>query len=126
VYCKEEWAVKEAELDEKEAKYIGEVNVKEIYEDRFQELVEELDLERMMGESVVEGLAMMQVTTQDKETRGSEQDELAEEEMAATVKAVELLTVGKQKRKATPTRAKVYGEVEGLVSVPTQVVVIMC
>jgi hypothetical protein len=34
------------------------VNAKEIDEDQFWELVGELDLERAIGESVVEGLAM--------------------------------------------------------------------
>jgi hypothetical protein len=53
-----EWeqAEKEAKLDKKEAEYIKQVNVKEIDEARFQELVGELDLERAMGESVAEGL----------------------------------------------------------------------
>jgi hypothetical protein len=59
--------VKEAELDEKEAEYIRQVNVKEIGEDQFWELVAELDLERVMGESIVEGLAMTQATTQEEE-----------------------------------------------------------
>jgi hypothetical protein len=44
-------------LDEKEAEYIRQVNAKEIDEARFQELVGELDMERAMGESVVEGPA---------------------------------------------------------------------
>jgi 2-phospho-L-lactate transferase/gluconeogenesis factor (CofD/UPF0052 family) len=44
----EEQAVKEAELDEKEVEYIR--------------LVGKLDLERAMGESIVEGPATMQVT----------------------------------------------------------------
>jgi hypothetical protein len=46
---------------EKTTEYIWQMNVKEIDEDRFWELVGELDLERAMGESIVEGLA----TTQD-------------------------------------------------------------
>jgi hypothetical protein len=67
-----------------------------------------------MGESVVEGPAMMQVTTQDEEIGESKQEESANEEPAA--KAIESSTVGKGKRKAAPTRAKVYVEVEGPVS----------
>jgi hypothetical protein len=47
----------------KEAEYIRQVNVKEISEDQFWELVAELDLERAMGESVAEGLATTQATT---------------------------------------------------------------
>jgi DNA helicase IV len=39
----QEWAEKEAELEEKEAKYIWQVNAKEINEARFWELVGELD-----------------------------------------------------------------------------------
>jgi hypothetical protein len=38
------------------------------------------------------------------------------EELAVAVVAIELSTVSKGKRKAAPTRAKVYAEVEGLVS----------
>jgi hypothetical protein len=56
----EEWAAKEVELDEKEAEYIRQVNVKEINEDQFWELVVELDLERVMGESIMEGPATRQ------------------------------------------------------------------
>jgi hypothetical protein len=99
------WAAKEAELNEKEVEYIRQVNVKEIDEVRFRELVSELDLERAIGESIVEGPA----TTQDEEVGESEWDESAE-------KVVESSTVGKGKRKAAPARAKVYGEVDGLVS----------
>jgi hypothetical protein len=58
---------KEAELDEKEAKYIQQINTKGINEAWFQELVSELDLERVMRESIVEGPAMMQAMTQEKE-----------------------------------------------------------
>jgi hypothetical protein len=108
----EERAVKEAELDEKEMEYIRQMNAKEIDEDRSWELVGELDLERAMGESVAEGPAM----TQDEEVRESERDESAEEEPAAEEKAVKSLTVGKGKGKAAPARAKVYVEVDGLVS----------
>jgi hypothetical protein len=43
------------------------MNAKEIDEDRFRELVGELDLERAMGESIAEGPATMQATTQDEE-----------------------------------------------------------
>jgi hypothetical protein len=113
----EERAVKEAELDEKETEYIRQMNAKEINEDQFWELVVELDLERAMGESIVEGLATMQVTTQDEEVGESEREESTEEEPAAAEKAVESTTVGKGKRKAALTRAKVYAEVDGLVSV---------
>jgi hypothetical protein len=69
--------------------------------------VGELDLERAMGESIVEGPAMMQ----DKRASGT-----SWEELAAAERVVESLTVGKGKRKAAPTRAKVYGAVEGPVS----------
>jgi hypothetical protein len=72
-----EWAAKEAELHEKEAVYIWQVNMKEINEDKFWELVGELDLERVMGESVTEGPATMQATTQDKDTGESKWDESA-------------------------------------------------
>jgi hypothetical protein len=48
------------ELDEKEAELIRQVNAKEIDESQFWELVAELDLERVMGESVANGLAMTQ------------------------------------------------------------------
>jgi hypothetical protein len=96
--------------------YIRQVNSKEIDEDRFWELVAELDLERAMGESVVEGPAMTQVTTQDEEIGESEWDESAEEEPVAAAKAVESSTIGKGKRKVAPTRAKVYRVVVGPVS----------
>jgi hypothetical protein len=71
----EEQAAKEAELEEKEAEYIRQLDVKEINEDRFWELVGELDLERAMGESVTEGPATTQAMTQDKEVGESERDE---------------------------------------------------
>jgi hypothetical protein len=58
----------------------------------------------------------MQVTTQDEDIGESEQEELAKEELVVVAKAVELLTVGKGKRKVAPTRAKVYRAVEGPVS----------
>jgi hypothetical protein len=53
-----EWAEKEVELEEKEAKYIRLLDEKVINEDKFRELIGELDMERVMGESVMEGLAM--------------------------------------------------------------------
>jgi hypothetical protein len=112
----EEWAAKEAELEEKEVEYIRQMNVKEINNDRFWELVGELDLERAMGESIAEGQATMQATTQDEELGESERDESVEEEPAAAEKAVESSTVGKGKQKAAPARAKVYRAVKGLVS----------
>jgi hypothetical protein len=100
---------KEAELEEKEAEYIRQVNVKEIDEDQFRELVAELDLGRAMGESMAEGLATTQATTQDEEVGESERDELAE-------RVIESSTIGKGKQKVAPARAKVYGAVEGPVS----------
>jgi hypothetical protein len=108
----EEQAAKEAELDEKEAEYIQQVNMKEIDEDQFRKLVAELDLERVMGESVAEGPAM----TQDEEVGESEWDKSVEEEPEAVEKIVKSSTVGKGKWKAAPTRSKVYVEVEGPVS----------
>jgi hypothetical protein len=116
VQCEEEQVVKEAELDEKEAEYIRQVNAKEINGDKFRELVGELDLERAIGESITEGLATTQATMQDKEIRESMQDKSAEEEPAVAAKAVDLSTVREGKRKAVPARAKVYRVVEGLVS----------
>jgi hypothetical protein len=109
--------VKEVELEEKEDEYIQQLDVKEINEDKFQELIGELDLERAMGESVTEGPATMQATTQDEDVRESERDESVEEEPAAAAKAVESLTVGKGKRKAAPARANVYAEMDKPVSV---------
>jgi hypothetical protein len=100
------------ELDEKEAEYIRQVNVKEIDEAWFRELVSELDLERAMGVSVVGGLAMMQ----DKEVGESKWDESVEEEPEVVAKVIELSTISKGKQKAAPARAKVHGEVDGLVS----------
>jgi hypothetical protein len=112
----EERVAKEAELDEKEAEYIRQVNVKEIDKDRFWELVAELDLERAMGDSVAEGLAMMQATMQDEEVGESKWDKSAEEEPEVAEKVIESSTIGKGKRKAAPARAKMYVEVEGPVS----------
>jgi hypothetical protein len=88
------------------------VDAKEIDDERFRELVNELDLERAMAESVAEGPATMQ----NEEVGESEQEESAEEEPAAAERAVESSTVGKGKRKAAPVRAKVYAEVDGPVS----------
>jgi hypothetical protein len=112
----QEGAEKEAELDKKEAEYIWQVNVKKIDEDWFWELVGELDLERAMGESIAEGLAMTQAMTQDKELGESEWDESAMEEPTVVVIVVESSMVGKGKWKVAPARAKVYGAVDGLVS----------
>jgi hypothetical protein len=64
VQREEEQVAKEAELDKKEAEYIRQVNMKEIDKNQFQELVGELDLERVMEDSIAEGLATMQATTQ--------------------------------------------------------------
>jgi hypothetical protein len=76
VQREEEWAAKEAELDEKEEEYIWQLNAKEIDENKFRELVAELDLERAMGESIAEGLATTQVMTQDEDVRECEREEL--------------------------------------------------
>jgi hypothetical protein len=51
---------KEAELEEREVEYIRQVNTKEIDDEWFRELVNELDLERAMAESIAEGPATMQ------------------------------------------------------------------
>jgi hypothetical protein len=67
-----------------------------------------LDLERVMAESIVEGPATTQVTTQDKDVGESKREVLAEEEPAAAEKGVESLTVREGKRKMAPARAKVY------------------
>jgi hypothetical protein len=80
---------------------------------RFRELVNGLDLERAMAESVAEGPATTQVTTQDGEAGESEREESADEEPAAAEVAIESSMVGKGKRKAAPTRAKVYAAVDG-------------
>jgi hypothetical protein len=109
---REQWADKEAEWEKREAEFIRQVGAKEIDDERFRELVNELDLERAMAESVAEGPAMMQ----DGEARESEREESAEEEPAAAEKAVESLTVGKGKRKAAPARAKVYAAIDEPVS----------
>jgi hypothetical protein len=67
-----ERAEKEAEWEEREAELIRQVDAKEIDDERFRELVNELDLERVMAESVAEGPATMQATTQDGEVGESE------------------------------------------------------
>jgi hypothetical protein len=106
---------KEAEWEEREVEFIWQVDMKEIDDERFWELVNELDLERAMAESVAEGPATMQVTTQDGEVGESEREESAEEGPAAAEVAVASSTVGKGKRKVVPTRAEVYAAVDGLV-----------
>jgi hypothetical protein len=115
----EKEAAKEVELDEREEEYIRQLGAKEIDEKEFRESINELDLERAMALSVAEGLATMQVTTQDEEVGESEREELAEEDLAAAEKAVESSTVGKGKRKAAPARAKVYATMDELVSSTT-------
>jgi hypothetical protein len=92
------------------------VEAKEIDDERFRELVNELDLERAMAESFAEGPATTQATTQDGEVGESEREESAEEEPAAAEIVAESSTVGKGKRKAAPARAKVYAAVDGPVS----------
>jgi hypothetical protein len=108
----QERAEKEAEWEEREAELIRQVEAKKIDDERFRELVNELDLERAMAESVAEGPA----TTQDGEVGESEREESAEEGPAAAEVVVESSTVGKGKRKAAPARAKVYAAVDGPVS----------
>jgi hypothetical protein len=76
-------------------------------------LVGELDLERAMEESIAEGPAMMQATTQDEEVGGSKWDKSAEEAPEAAERVVESSTIGKGKWKVAPARVKVYGEVDG-------------
>jgi hypothetical protein len=76
-------------------------------------LIGALDLERALGESVAEGPA----TTQDEEVGESERDKSAEEAPEAVEKGVESSTVGKGKQKVAPARAKVYAEMDELVSV---------
>jgi hypothetical protein len=99
--------------EEREAEFIRQVDAKEIDDERFWELVNELDLERAMAESVAEGPATMQATTQDGEVGESKREELAEEGPAVVEVAVESSTVGKGKWKAAPARAKVYAAVDG-------------
>jgi hypothetical protein len=121
-----ERAEKEAELDEKEAEYIRQVNTMEIDEDQFRELVAELDIEGAMGESVAEGPATTQATTQDEEVGKSEWDEsVGEEEPETAAVVVESSTIGKGKQKVAPIRAKVFSEVDGPVSDSAEVIVNM-
>jgi hypothetical protein len=87
--CEQKHAAKEAELEETEDKYIKQLAAKEINEDRFRELIGELDLERAMGKSVMEGPATMQATTQDEDVGESEREVSAEEELVAAEKVVE-------------------------------------
>jgi hypothetical protein len=77
----------------------------------------ELDLERVMGESVAEGTAMTQATTQDKRTsaRVSGMSWWGDKECEAAMIAVESSTIGKGKYKAVPARAKIFSKVDGLV-----------
>jgi hypothetical protein len=107
---------KEAEWEKREAEFIQQVEAKEIDDERFRELVNELDLERAMAESVAEGPATTQATTQDGEVGESKREESAEEQPVAAERVVESSTVGKGKRKAAPARAKVYTVVDGPVS----------
>jgi hypothetical protein len=116
VQQEEEQAAKEAELEKKKEEYIRQLDVKEIDEEKFRELVDELDVERAMAESITEGPAMTQAMTQDEEVGESEWEELAEEEPAVAEIAVESLTVRKGKRKAVPTRAEVYAMMDEPVS----------
>jgi hypothetical protein len=104
----EEWAAKEAELEKKEDEYIWQLDVKEIDEEKFRDLIGALDMERAMAESVAEGPA----TTQDREAGESEREESAEEGPVVAEKAVESSIIGKGKRKAAPARAKVYAVVD--------------
>jgi hypothetical protein len=113
---REQWAEREAEWEKREAEFIWQVDAKEIDDKRFRELINELDLEQAIAESVTEGPATMQVTTQDEEAGESEREESAEEEPVAAEKAVESSTVGKGKRKAAPARAKVYATMDEPVS----------
>jgi hypothetical protein len=112
----EERAAKEAELEKREEEYIKQLDAKQIDEERFRELIGELDLERATAESVVEGPATTQATTQDEDAGESEREESAEEKPVAAEKGVESSTIRKGKRKAAPARAKVYTEMDEPVS----------
>jgi hypothetical protein len=57
VQREDEQAAKEAELEKREEEYIRQLDAKEIDEHKFRELIDELDLERVMAESIVEGPA---------------------------------------------------------------------
>jgi hypothetical protein len=112
VQREEEQATKEAELEKMEEEYIQQLDAKLIDEEKFRELVNELDLERAMAESVTEGPATMQ----DEEVGESEREESAEEELVAAEKGVELSTVSKEKRKVALAQVKVYAAVDEPVS----------
>jgi hypothetical protein len=51
------------ELEKKEEEYIRQLDMKEIDQGRFRELIDKLDMERAMAESVAEGPATIQATT---------------------------------------------------------------
>jgi hypothetical protein len=86
-------------------------------------LVVELDMERAMRESVAEGLAMTQVTMQDKEVGESKWDEsVGEEEPEVAAKAVESSKISKGKWKVALTKTKVFSEVDGPVSDSAEVI----
>jgi hypothetical protein len=112
----EERAVKEMELEKKEEEYIRQLDAKEIDEEKFRDLIGELDLERAMAETVAEGPVTTQATTQDEEVGESEREESAGEELAAAEVVIELSTLGKGKRKAALARAKVYAVMDEPVS----------
>jgi hypothetical protein len=114
--CEQEHAAKEVQLEAREDEYIKQLDAKKIHEEHFRELIGELDSERAMAESVAEGPAMTQETTQDEDAGESEREESAEEELAAAEKGVESSTIGKGKRKAALARAKVYVEMDEPVS----------
>jgi hypothetical protein len=112
-----ERAEREQERVAKEEEYIRQLDAKEIDEGRFRDLIGELDLERVMAESVAEGPATTQATTQDEDVGESEWEVSAEEEPAAAEKGIdESSTVGKGKRKAVPARGKVYATMDEPVS----------
>jgi hypothetical protein len=69
-----------------------------------------------MAESVAEGPATTQATTQDEDIGESEREVSVEEELVAAENIIESSTIGKGKRKVAPARAKVYTEVDGPVS----------
>jgi hypothetical protein len=73
----------------------------------------------MMAESITEGPAMTQATTQDEEARESKREESVGEEPVVAEKGIKSSTVGKGKRKAAPTRAKVYAAVDSPMSILT-------
>jgi hypothetical protein len=115
----EKEVAKKGELDEREEEYMQQLGAKEIDEKEFWELINELDLERVMALSVAEGLATTQAMTQDEGVWESEREESAEGEPAVAEIAVESSTVRKGKRKVAPARAKIYAAVYGPVSTLT-------